>query len=213
MVKIPWLARFLNSSRGKVITLLRRDAHTVDELAAALALSDNAVRAHLASLERDGLVQQLGVRPSGGSGGKPANVYSLTDAAEALFPKAYAPALRGLLDVLAEHLSAMEVDRLAREAGQRLAAEVTPLGGDHRARLEQAVAALNELGGLAEVVEDQQDVTLIRGYSCPLAAIVASHPEVCHLAETLLTEVVGAPVVEQCDRGEPARCRFIVADA
>jgi predicted ArsR family transcriptional regulator len=213
MVRIPWLARFLNTSRGKLIILLRRGAHTVDELAADLALSDNAVRAHLASLERDGLVTQLGVRPSGGSGGKPAHIYGLTPAAEALFPKAYAPALRGFLDVLAETLPAIDVDQFVREVGRRLAAEVASPVGDRRARLDQAVAVLNDLSGLAEVVEDQQGVTFIRGYSCPLAAIVPSHPEVCHLAEALLTEVVGAPVTEQCDRDEPARCRFVVAGA
>lgn len=213
MAKMPWLARFLNTSRGRLIMLLRRDAHTVDKLAAALVLSDNAVRAHLAALERDGLVLQLGVRHSGGSGGKPAHIYGLTSAAEALFPKAYAPALRSLLDVLSETLPAMEVDQLAREAGRRLAAEIASPYGDLRARLDQAVAILNDLGGLAEVVEDQQGVTVIRGYSCPLAAIIPSHPEICHLAEALLTEVLDAPVMERCDRDESAQCRFIVAGA
>lgn len=213
MVRMPWLARFLNTSRGKLIMLLRRNAHTVDELAVDLGLSDNVVRAHLAGLERDGLALQLGVRPSGGSGGKPAHIYGLTPAAEALFPKAYAPALRGFLDVLAETLPAMEVDQLAREVGRRLAAEVASPHGDRRARLDQAVAVLNDLGGLTEVVEDQQGVTVIRGYSCPLAAIIPSHPEICHLAEALLTEVVDAPVIERCDRDEPAHCRFIVTGA
>lgn len=50
--------RFFASTRGQVVTLLRRGSRTVDELAGTLGLTDNAVRAHLAGLERDGLVTQ-----------------------------------------------------------------------------------------------------------------------------------------------------------
>ncbi len=69
---------------------------------------------------------------------------------------------------------------------------------------------LNDLGGLAELGEDD-GAFVIRGYSCPLAAVTPAHPEVCKLAETLLTEVVGTSVRECCDRGEPPRCQFAVA--
>ena len=47
----------------KILALLRSENRTVNELAAALLLTDNAVRGHLLSLERDGLVQQQGTRP------------------------------------------------------------------------------------------------------------------------------------------------------
>src|SRR5262245_19414890 len=89
--------RFFASSRGQVVTLLRRGERTVDEMAQALGLTDNAVRAHLATLERDGLVRQAGLR-RGTS--RPAYAYALTPAAERLFPKAYGALLRLLLDVL-----------------------------------------------------------------------------------------------------------------
>lgn len=52
--------RFFASTRGRIVTLLRHSSHTVEELAEALDLTDNAVRAHLATLERDGVVQQRG---------------------------------------------------------------------------------------------------------------------------------------------------------
>ncbi len=56
-----------------------------------------------------------------------------------------------------------------------------------RARLEAAIAVLNELGGLAEL-EEREGSFFIRGYDCPLAAAVPGHPEVCRLAEALLAE-------------------------
>ncbi len=201
-----WDQRFFASTRGQVVTLLRRASRTVDELARALDLTDNAVRVQLAGLERDGLVRQHGVRRGAG---KPAYAYDLTPEAERLFPKAYGPVLRQLLAVLAERLRPEELEGLLRTVGHRLATGRTAPAGDPRARLATAVAVLNELGGLAEL-EERDGAFVIRGYSCPLAAAVPGHPEVCKLAEALLTEVVGAPVQECCDRGERPHCQFEV---
>ena len=80
--------RLYASTRGKIVTMLRRASRTVEELAEALDLTDNAVRTQLAALERDGWVQQSGKRRSSS---KPASLYTLTPAAEELFPKAYGP--------------------------------------------------------------------------------------------------------------------------
>jgi hypothetical protein len=41
-----------------------------------------------------------------------------------------------------------------------------------------------------------------------LAAVSATHPEVCRLAETLMTEIAGVPVRERCKHGESPQCRL-----
>lgn len=203
-----WDQKFFESTRGQVVTLLRRAGHTVEELAQALDLTNNGVRAHLATLERDGLVRQRSsVRRSGA--GKPAYVYELTPEAEGLFPKAYEPILRRLLDVLSERMGPEESEALLRTVGHRLAEGQIVPEDDAHARIEAAVAVLNELGGLAEL-EERDGTFVIRGYSCPLAAVVPGHPEVCRMAETLITELAGVPIYEHCDRGERPRCCFEV---
>ncbi len=204
-----WDRRFFESTRGQIVTLLRRSGRTVDELAEAVGLTDNGVRAHLATLERDGIVRQRGTVSRGAGGGKPAYVYELTPEAEDLFPKAYGPVLRRLLDVMVERLGPEETEALLRAVGRRMADERTVPADDVRARLEVAVGVLGELGGLAEL-EERDGIILIRGYSCPLAAVTPDHPEVCRMAETLLTELVGVPVHEHCDRSENPRCCFEV---
>lgn len=198
--------RFLSSSRGQVVTLLRRGERTVDDLARALGLTDNAVRAHLAALERDGLVAQAGVRRGGG---KPAYTYALSPEAERLFPKAYGALLHELLDVLSERLPSEALADALREVGHRVAVGRAAPTGDLREGVGQAVALLGELGGLAEV-EERDGGFVIRGCSCPLAAAVEGHPEACLLAETLLSDVVGVPVRQVCDQGPPPSCRFEV---
>jgi predicted ArsR family transcriptional regulator len=205
-----WDEKFFESTRGQIVTLLRRSNRTVEELARALDVTDNGIRAHLAVLERDGIVRQRGsVRRSSG-GGKPAYVYELTQEGEDLFPKAYEPTLRRLLDVLANQLGPEESEALLRLVGRRLAGEHSVRTNDARARLESAVEVFNELGGLAEL-EERDGVLVIRGYSCPLAGVSPDHPEVCRMAETLITELAGVPVYEHCDRGERPRCCFEVA--
>ena len=198
--------RFLTSTRGKIVILLRRAGRTVEELAQALDLTDNAVRAQLSALERDGMIQESGRRRSKS---KPALVYTLTPAAEELFPKAYAPVLRRLLEELTERMQASEVEAVLRSTGRRLAAQWPLARGELHARVEAAVSVLTALGGLAEL-ERRDGSYLIQGYSCPLAALVLGHPEVCHLAESLLTELTGLPVQKRCNVGETAQCRFVV---
>src|SRR5207302_477714 len=110
--------RFLESTRGQVLLLLRSGPRTVNELARSLELTDNAVRAHLAALERDRLVRSSGLRAGLR---KPHVVYELTPQSERIFPKAYAALLNELLAVLKEKYSAKAVDGTLREVGRRIA--------------------------------------------------------------------------------------------
>lgn len=202
-------SRFLASTRGKIVVLLRRARRTVDDLASAVGLTDNAVRAHLATLERDGLVQQRGVRRGEG---KPASLYELTAEAERLFSKAHAPVLSQLLAVLEERTSADELTAALREVGQRLADGAPTPHGSPRARLESAARLLATLGGLAEVESNDAEALRLVGYSCPLGSVVDEHPQACLVAEALVARASGLPVAEHCDRdeGHAPRCRFEV---
>jgi predicted ArsR family transcriptional regulator len=204
-----WSNRFLSSTRGQVVELLRRGEATVNELAEALRLTDNAVRSHLSTLERDGLVRQSGKRTATR---KPEALYSLTPEAGQLFPKAYDLLFNQLLHSLESRITPAEKGELLREVGRRLAGVRAPLArarteDELRERLKIALDVLKELGGLAEL-EDAGDEIVIRGFSCPLASAVKEHPEVCQLAETLLAEIIGMPVREACVRNGAPRCLF-----
>lgn len=207
-----WDDRFFESTRGQIVTLLRRSGRTVEELARSLGLTDNGVRAHLSVLERDGIARQRGSVRRASGGGKPAYIYELTPKAEDLFTKAYEPTFRRLLDVLAERLGPEDTEVLLRTVGRGLAEGKTVPADGMRARLEAASGVLNELGGLAQL-EERDGTLVIQGYSCPLAAVTVDHPEVCRMIETLVTEVAGVPVNERCARSERPRCCFEVADS
>jgi predicted ArsR family transcriptional regulator len=201
---MQWDSKFLMSTRGQVVAELRRGSRTVEDLRVTLGITDNAVRAHLASLERDGIAHQVSTRPSGR---RPAVVYELTEAAERNFSQAYMPVLTRLVESLSERMPADELEIILRDVGERLAKDQPSLTGSLRERADGAAAVLTGLGGLAEVEESEEGL-VIRGYSCPLADAVRSHPATCHAAQALVSELVGVPVVERCDKGDRPRCRF-----
>ncbi|HEU5441361.1 MAG TPA: ArsR family transcriptional regulator [Ktedonobacterales bacterium] len=198
--------RFFASTRGQLLLLLRRNPATVEELASALRLTDNAVRVHLAALERDGLARQCGVRRGGGSG-KPAFEYALTEAAERLFPRPYGEVLGLLLGVLAERLPPDELAAAARETGRQLARQVEQSRDGSGDCISAAVAVLNQMGGLAERDEAARHPAIV-ARSCPLADIVADHPAACAVVEALVGEIAGQPMRASCATCPPAHCRF-----
>ena len=201
-----WDSRFFETTKGRILALLRRGSRTVDELAVALGVTDNAIRTHVAALERDGLVIQKGVRPTGG---KPAYSYEVVPEAERLFTKAYIPVLTQLVAVLEQRLAPAEMETVLREVGRRLAATAAPRTGDLRSRTEAAATILTELGGIVDIDATGGGIAL-QGCSCPLADAVRSYPATCQAVEALVAEVVGAPVRERCEKGERPRCRFEV---
>ncbi|MGH7627990.1 MAG: helix-turn-helix transcriptional regulator [Gemmatimonadales bacterium] len=204
--------RFMETTRGQIVALLRRGQRTVDEVARTLDLTDNAVRAHLATLERDGLIRQGGVRRSAGAG-KPASLYELHPDAEPLFSRAYAPFLSALLEELASRLSRDEIETLLEGMGRRLAAaSLPPPTATFKLRLRAAVELLNSLGGAADL-EERDGVHVIRGCGCPISAAVARRPEVCRAVEALLSDVVGVRVRQCCAQGERPSCCFEVPSA
>lgn len=198
--------RFFDSTRGRIVSLLRGSTKTVNELSEELGLTDNAVRAHLLSLERDGLVKQGGIQRGTR---KPHFAYELTDEAEHLFPKAYDALLNQLIAVLKGRLTPAAMDEALREVGRSLASAqpAARKNADLESRIGRALTALEVLGGAAHV-EKEKEKFFIRGESCPLAAAVSEHPEVCRLAETLVSEIIGMEVTERCDREGSPRCAF-----
>ena len=193
-----------DQSRSRVVSALRRGAKTLDQLVGEIGLTRTALRLHLSTLERDGLVARRGLR-AGRT--KPSHVYELTAEAEQGLSRAYIPVLTELLHVLADRLPRTEFDAVMRAVGRELLSDLPRPRGPIRDRAEAASELLNQLGGLTEV-EEQDGVLVIRSHGCPLAATAVDHPETCSAMESLVTEFVGATVEQRCGRSRRPRCCF-----
>src|SRR5258705_4602498 len=137
--------RFFDSTRGRIVTLLRGTTKTVNELAEELELTDNAVRSHLLTLERDGLVRQGGLQRGTR---KPHFAYELAPEAENLFPKAYDALLNQLIAVLKGRLTPKALKEILREVGRSLAGNQNS-GADLESRVGKGLMALEAIGGSA----------------------------------------------------------------
>lgn len=203
--------RLTGSTRSQILCLLRRGERTVGELRRELGITGNAVRGHLQALGRERLVTRRGVRRD--TGGKPAHLYRLTDDAERLFPKAYAAVLDRLLQAVTERLGSQHRDRLLRQIGRDVAADLAPApNATLEDRVRTAAKVLEDLGGATKIDEDAS-AFVIRGSSCPLVALVAEHPELCRMTEALMAVITGAEARERCDRGDVPACEFEVPKA
>ena len=201
--------QLLDTSRGRIVTLLRAGGGTAEDVAKKLGLTSSAVRIQLAAMERDGVVKRVGKRPGTT---RPSLVYELTPETEQLLSKAYVPLLTHLVDVFAAALPSDQVETLLRTTGKGLANELSRerrVSGGLKSRVAAASELLNEhLGALTQV--ESNGKIIIRGAGCPLAAITGKHRGVCLAMESLVTELIGVPVHECCDREERPRCCFEV---
>ena len=200
--------QLLDTSRGRIVSLLRAGGRTVDDIATKLGLTRSAVRLQLAAIERDGVVTRAGKRPGTT---RPSHVFELTPEVEQLLSKAYVPLLTTLVDVFAEALPTQQLEALLRKTGRELARDLTEktIPGGLKSRAAAASKLMNEhLGALTRVAGN--GAIVIRGAGCPLATLTGKHRGVCLAMESLVTEIVGVPVRECCDRDGRPRCCFEV---
>jgi predicted ArsR family transcriptional regulator len=200
--------QLLDSTRGRIVNLLRNGGLTADDLSSRLTLTTNAIRDHLAKMERDGVVRRAGQRPGTT---RPAYVFELTTEIEQLLSQAYFPVLTHLVRVFASTVSPEQVNALMRQVGKSLAADLSPKRrpASTRSRVVLASRVLNkQLGAVTHV--EANGTYVIRGSSCPLAALTGKHPSVCLAVESLVSEVVGRPAQECCDRSARPRCCFTI---
>jgi predicted ArsR family transcriptional regulator len=211
-----------SSTKGRLLTLLkRRGGQTVDELSGALALASMTVRQHLATLERDELVQVQELRTGPG---RPRHIYRLTEQGEEAFPKRYdrlaAALLRELGELEAEDLAGktpmekqeLVLCRLAAREADHILPRLT--GRPLATRVAAVAEALTAAGGLAEWERTAHGFE-IRDYNCVYRRVAAQPSAACTWHLALLARVLGAPVTHG---GEPpvrggTCCRFLVADS
>jgi DeoR family transcriptional regulator, suf operon transcriptional repressor len=203
--------QLLDSSRGRIVTLLRGAVClTADDIASKLGLTRSAVRAQLTGMERDGVVRRAGQRPGTT---RPSHMYELTPEVEQLLSSAYIPLLTSLADTFADALSTDQVEAILRQAGKRLADELSRgkrPAGNLGSRVAMVSEMMNEqLGALTHV--ERNGGYVIQGMGCPLAALTGKHPGVCLAIESLIAEMLRVPVRECCDRSERPKCCFEIA--
>jgi predicted ArsR family transcriptional regulator len=198
------------STRMEVLELLRRkQAASAEGISAELGITPNAVRQHLTNLERDGLVRSVPVRTKRG---RPVLKFSLTERADASFPKRYGQLATMVLTELQEMGGPELLDKVFERVAHRHAEAVAPAmdGLDFDQRLTRLVEWIARAGTLAER-EETADGVRVTIHNCPFRNTALKFPQVCTITPQLIVQLLGRPVSQEksIHRRDPY-CSFLV---
>lgn len=198
-----------SSTRRVILTLLKTKARlSVNELSKSLQITEMAVRRHLNTLERDGLVQSILVRQTMG---RPTHQYSLTELADDLFPKNYHQLT---LDLLGE-LELEEKDLvglLFERRKDKLLRKYEPLmqGKSLKDKVAQ-LAELQDAGGYMVQWSEEEDYYRLEEYNCPIAQVAGQYNQACQCELQLFEELLGASVERtECLAKNGNKCAYII---
>jgi len=191
-----------------VLLLNNKAGLTVDDLSAQLQITRNAVRQHLAALERDDLVRRGETKPSGG---RPEQLYLLSNRGAEMFPRRYSWFSELLIDAMAADIGregvGAKLDQMGRAVGRQLLSSKTP-PSDRATRIAALAEIMKELGYAAKVAPSPADDT-IEANNCVFHHLAAKFPEVCRFDLGLIGAFTDAKVDHQeCMVRGGRMCRF-----
>lgn len=198
--------------RAMLTALKARGPLTINELAAEIGITYEAVRQHLGLLELEGWIDRRLLRDAC-SRGRPRSVYLLTNAGDHLFPKEYEDLAVALLDAAADRLGpealhALLEDMVRRKVeiweprleGRTLEERVRALQGIYLADDPFCRTEMGKSGGL-QLVE----------MNCPFLEVAQRRPALCSVTVSVLRRLLSHEVVraERFQTGH-GRCVFQV---
>jgi predicted ArsR family transcriptional regulator len=170
---------FSDRSADRLLMILKmRGTRSTSELAAELGISVPGVRQHLNNLTEDGLVES---RQEPRGVGRPAQRWSLCEAAQQHFPDTHAEITVALIDSIRSELGEEALDAVIdhryRQTRDRYRRELKRVEGP-AARLRRLAELRSEEGYMAELIRDGDDWLLIENH-CPICAAAQSCQNFC----------------------------------
>lgn len=167
-----------NPTRHKIVMLLKKSEHmTVAALSVETGVTPMAVRQHLMSLEKKGIIsyqsRKYGI-------GRPVFLYRLTDKAASFFPNAYEKFILDTLMTIREHEGPDKLNELFRLRNETLIAEKrSQMSNGSLFEKVRSLAELMDNDGHMVDIEDSAESFSIRQYNCLLKGVAASFPLTC----------------------------------
>jgi predicted ArsR family transcriptional regulator len=202
----------MQSTRQEILEILKEERQaTVEDLADRLELTPMTIRHHLNVLQAQNLVVAAKVRRSQ-KVGRPRLVYTLTDAADSLFPHNYAQLARHLVSEVKETMGADGTQAIFRRVADRVAREAPPPveGQGFEDRLRQ-VADFLETQGFVTRWDRSEEGYVLTNVNCPYRHVSKEHGELCIMDTELISQLLGVEPERRSTGEADAPCAFIMA--
>lgn len=202
----------LGSRQQELLKLLLKNkaGYTIDELSAQLEITRNGVRQHVAALEKDGYISPGKTRPSGG---RPEQLYVLTDKGKEFFPRHYSWLAQLLIESIKQNSGAEGLrERLGtmgtEVARQMLSQQHTGLENQEQ-KLNKLSELMEQLGYNAKNATVGNGSPVIEANNCVFHNLALENPEICAFDLALVSTFMGSNVEhEGCMAKGDNSCRF-----
>jgi DeoR family suf operon transcriptional repressor len=203
--------------RSVLYAVRRRGEATAEQIAEQLAMTVSGARQHLSALTRDGLVEASELPAPEPRRGRRSLVYSVTPAADSLFPKAYGELTNELLGYVADADPAMLEDLFAKRREHRIAAARARLEPKRTlgAKVAELTRILDEDGYLATHEKASPGVYLITEQNCAIWAVAQKYGQACTSEIDFIRAVLPEATVERVQHmvAGARRCAYEVRGA
>ncbi|SFL24734.1 Predicted transcriptional regulator, ArsR family [Paenibacillus sp. 1_12] len=182
------------STRRVVLTMLKtKGPLAVSEMAKQLGITEMAVRRHLNTLERDGLIESKLIRQAMG---RPTNLYSLTESADDLFPKNYYHLTLDLLGELVEEAGEAKVELLFERRKEKMIDryEEQMQGKELGDRVKALAEIQNANGYMVNWSADTDGTFVINEHNCPISQVANHYNHACHCELMMFEALLDADV-------------------
>lgn len=199
------------STRERILHLMKTAGPlSAKELTTELQITEMAVRRHLGTMERDGLIESKMIRQTPG---RPTAVYGLTELAEGLFPKKYHSLTLDLLDELAEESGEGMVDRLFDRRKEKLSRKY--MADMQGKSLTDKVRALSEIqndnGYMTELQQTDGGEYVLMEHNCPISQIANRYNHACDCELKLFESLLDADVERtECLAQQGKKCVYVI---
>jgi len=174
--------------RAILLTIKRRGEARAEELAQSLGITPSAIRQHLGALVGERLIA---VREQRGAAGRPKHFYSVTPAAEEMFPKTYGDLTCELLTYIKQEEPRM-VDHIFDQRRARRGEQARArLGGkSFEERVAELARILDEDGYLADVERGEDGTWRIVEHNCAILEVALRYGQACSSEINFLRDVM-----------------------
>jgi predicted ArsR family transcriptional regulator len=179
-----------------LLHLKRGGELSVGELCKILGITSMAVRRHLASLQKEGLLESRMERQPRG---RPTYRYKLTDKAESLFPSGFQNLAIDLLDLVYEQTGHKGVMELLKRRNGRLADRLMwrVENKSVRQRVEEVAKIFCEFGYMTEWETLPDGNFIIYQRHCAVHDLANQYRQLCILEPKLMENLLGMKVTRQ----------------
>jgi len=204
----------MQSTRQEILEILKAERQaTVEDLAERLELTPMTIRHHLNVLQAQNLVEAAKVRRSQ-KVGRPRLVYTLTEAADDLFPQSYGDLASLLVTEVKDTVGEEETKAIFHRVADRVAkgGPQPKEGQPFEERLIQVVGFMESLGFLSRW-EKTDEGYVLTNINCPYRRVTREHDEVCIMDTSLLNQLleVEPQRLTSMEAGEGA-CSFLLVE-